>query len=90
MAHDPAYQYLPAGFPRPEAEAIAQLRRTIMEATRTPHPPEVGELAVIIAASEAGVDLTEIDPEAIWLEPSEIRGPLFALIGRLLAEMFAG
>jgi hypothetical protein len=87
---DPTARFLPPGFPLPEREAIAALRESVMKETRTPHPPESAELAVLIAADEAGVDLGEVDPAAVWLSPPEAREPLFTAIGRLLGELAEG
>ena len=82
--------FLPSGFPLPDREAIARLRESVMAETRTPHPPETAELAVLIAADEAGVELGEVDPAAVWLSAPDARQPLFEAIGRLLGELAGG
>lgn len=79
--------YLPPGFPPPDREAMARLRENVVLRTRTKHPPEPAELAVLIAADEAGVDLSAVDAEEVWAQPAAARAPLFETIGRLLAEM---
>lgn len=84
---DPATRFLPPGYPLPERETMAALRQSIMHETDTPHPPEPAELAVLITADEAGVDLAGIDAQAVWLSPPEARAPLFARLGELLGEL---
>ena len=91
MSHaDPAARYLPPGFPPPDREAMATLRANVVLRTRTPHPPEPAELAAIIAADEAGIDLAEVNADEVWLQPAEARQPLFAAIARLLGEVVEG
>lgn len=87
---DPAARYLPPGCPMPDREAMARLRESVLKETRTPHPPEPAELAVLIAADEAGIDLADVDPAAVWLSPPEARAPLFAAISRLLGQLAEG
>src|SRR5690349_376908 len=84
---DPAARFLPPGFPPPDREAVARLRESVMKETRTAHPPEAAELATLIAADDAGIDLSSVDPTMVWLSPPEVRAPIFEAIGRLLAEM---
>jgi hypothetical protein len=91
MPHpDPAARYLPPGFPPPDREAMARLRESVLKETKTPHPPEAAELALLIAADEAGIDLSSIDPMAVWMSPLEARTPIFEAIARLLAELSEG
>lgn len=78
--------FLPPGFPRPEPETIAQLRQSILQQVHTPHPPLPAELAVLIVADEAGIDLTGVDARTIWLQPPDEREALFTTLGALLAE----
>lgn len=82
--------YLPAGFPAPDRETLARLRETIMRETRTAHPPEWAELAVLVSADEAGCDLAGLDPREIWAMPVVARSPVFEALGRLLAELHEG
>lgn len=79
-------RFLPPGFPNPEPETLAQLKASIHQQVDTPYPPETAELAVLIVADEAGIDLSAVDARAIWLQPSDERAPVFAALGRLLAE----
>jgi hypothetical protein len=85
--HDPVSRFLPPGFPRPDPEAMDRLRQNILKETGTKFAPEAAELAAIIAADEAGVDLSAIDPAEIWLSPQDAREPVFLLLRRLLGEM---
>jgi hypothetical protein len=85
--HDPVSRFLPPGFPRPDPEVLDRLRQNILKETRTKYAPEAAELAAIIAADEAGVDLSAIDPAEIWLSPPDAREPVFQLLRRLLGEM---
>lgn len=85
--HDPVSRFLPPGFPRPDPEVMDRLRQNILKDTKTQHPPEAAELAAIIAADEAGVDLSAIDPAEIWLSPPDAREPVFLLLRQLLGEM---
>ncbi|MDB5100085.1 MAG: hypothetical protein JWM80_4506 [Cyanobacteria bacterium RYN_339] len=78
--------YLPPGFPAPDRETMEKLRQSILAGLKTPHPPEWDELGVIISADEAGVDLSGVDAEALWLAPPDERAPIFAALGQLLAE----
>ena len=87
MTFDPTARFLPPGFPRPDPEAMDRLRQNILKETRTPYPPEPAELAAIIAADEAGVDLSAIDPDGVWASPPEAREAVFLLLRRLLGEM---
>lgn len=89
-AHDPTRRFLPPGFPAPDREAMAQLRENVVTRTRTPHPPEAAELAALIAADEAGIDLSEVNADEVWLTPAEAREPLFQAIARLLGEVVEG
>ena len=89
-AFDPRTRYLPPGCPAPEPEALAALRQNIVAGLATPHPPEPAELALIVMADEAGIDLSAIDAREIWLEPAEAREPVFRAIARLLAEIVDG
>lgn len=82
--------YLPAGFPIPEREALARLRETILRETRTAHPPEWAELAVLVSADEAGADLAGLDAREIWAMPVESRAPVFEALGRLLHDLHQG
>lgn len=84
---DPAARYLPAGFPLPDREAMARLRENVVTRTRTKHPPEAAELAALIAADEAGIDLSEVDADEVWQQPVAAREALFLAIGRLLGEL---
>ena len=79
-------RYLPAGVPAPPPEVVAQLRASILQQLATPHPPEPAELAVLIIADEAGVDLSGVDARAVWAQPPAERAPVFAALERLLAE----
>jgi hypothetical protein len=83
---DPAARYLPPGFPLPARDTMESLRRSIMQETATPHPPEPAELAVLITADDAGIDLSGVDAKAVWLNPPEARAPLFMRLGELLGE----
>jgi hypothetical protein len=87
---DPAARYLPPGLPVPDREAMASLRANVMLRSKTPHPPEAAELAAIIVADEAGIDLAEVDAEAVWAQPPEARAPIFEAIARLLGEVVGG
>lgn len=82
-----ADRYLPPGFPLPDPHAMGSLRETILRATRTPHAPEPAELALVIAADEAGVDLGEIDARAVWELPAEARAPVFEAIAKVLRQL---
>lgn len=88
--HDPTSRFLPIGFPRPDPEVIDRLRQNILKETRTKYPPEAAELAAIIAADEAGIDLSAIDPGEIWQSPPDAREPVFTMLAQLLGEMTAG
>ena len=66
---------------------MATLRQSVLKETATPHAPEWAELAVLIAADEAGIDLTAIDPHAVWQLPPADREAVFALLGQLLGEI---
>jgi hypothetical protein len=79
--------YLPSGFPAPDRETIERLRQSILAGIKTPHPPMVDELAVIICADEAGVDLRGVDPEVLWTSPPEERAAVFEALGRVLAGL---
>ena len=79
--------YLPKGFPTPEHETVEALRHSILAKLRTPFPPLPDELAVIICADQAGVDLSAVDPEALWHSSPEERAPVFSALGRLLGEV---
>lgn len=85
-----AARWLPPGFPVPEREVIEKLRQSVMHEVATPHPPELAELALLIALDEAGLDLGDVDARAIWMQPSDEREPVFALLARLLAEETGG
>lgn len=78
--------FLPPGFPAPDPETIDALRRSIRATIDTPHPPRTDELAVIICADEAGVDLAGVDPEMLWRSPPDERQPVFEALGQLLGE----
>ena len=86
----PDARYLPAGFPLPDRETMARLRQSILYEMSTPHPPEWAELAVLITADEAGIDMHEVDPRAIWALSPEARAPIFTMLRRLLAEYSEG
>ncbi len=84
---DPAARYLPAGFPLPDRESMVRLRENVVGRTRTKHPPEAAELAALIAADEAGIDLSAVDADEVWAQPAEEREAIFLAIGRLLGEL---
>lgn len=79
-------RFLPPGYPLPEREVMAQLKQSILHEVKTPYPPETAELAVLIIADEAGVDLAGVDARAIWLEPPESRSGLFLMLKKVLQE----
>ena len=79
--------YLPVGFPVPEREVLDALRRSILATVKTPHPPLAEELAVVVLADQAGVELEGLDPEAVWLTPPDQRAAVFVALGRLLGEL---
>lgn len=84
---NPARRFLPPSFPLPEPETLEALRRSIMQETKTKHPPQAAELAAAIVADEAGVDLSALDAHDLWqLSPDE-REPLFEALAHLLAEL---
>lgn len=83
---NPDARFLPPGYPLPESEVIAQLRQNILQRLAPPHPPETAELAVLILADEAGLELGEVDAEAVWALPPADREGLFLALRRALAE----
>ena len=87
---DPAARFLPPGCPVPDREAMSRLRENVVLRTRTPHPPEAAELAALIAADEAGIDLSGVNADEVWLQPAEAREAIFEAIGRLLGDLSAG
>jgi hypothetical protein len=88
MRHpDPSARFLPPGLPLPEREAMAALRQSILAETATKHPPEAAELAVLIVADEAGIDLSGVDAAAVWASPPEAREPIFVRLGELLGDL---
>lgn len=81
--------FLPAGFPWPEREVLAQLRANILALVKTQHPPEWEELAVSILADQAGLSLEGEAVATVWTMPPAERAPLFARLGELIAEASA-
>jgi hypothetical protein len=80
-------RFLPPNFPSPDDETLEKLRRNVMERTSTPYRPDEGELAALVCADEAGVDLSEIDAAEVWLMTPAEREPFFTLIAGLLGEI---